>query len=84
MEELADAVREHMDKVKPLIVMKSEDEEHCVELMKDEMDDFVEAFVQDDDFFKEIPDKLVKSLKIEHDPIYRDAYVNTHFFLFFF
>ena len=79
---MAEAVREHMGKVKSLIVLKSEDEDHCVDLMEKEMDEFVNVFVQEDEFFNDIPEKLVKSLKIEHDPIYRDAYVNISRFVF--
>ena len=74
-DDLKDKVRQHLKEKRALIVEQSQNEDHCVKLMEKEMDDFVDSLVDKDEFWKEVPAKLIEDLKKEHNPIYKDAYV---------
>ena len=63
------------------IVEQSENEDHCVQLMEKEMDNFVDSIVKNSEFWTKVPDELIEDLKKEHAPIYRDAYVIFFYFL---
>ena len=53
------------------IILESLDEEDCIERMNNFVDDFAYDFVNNDEFFKEVPQEEVDELKDELEPIFR-------------
>jgi len=72
--ELMDAIRNELRTKKNAIVLASNDEHECVEKMEGEVNEFARAFVEKDDFFKEVPEDAVMRVKHELNPEFRIAY----------
>ena len=47
------------------------------------VNNFTDEFVETDEFFKSVPTEAVQKLQEQLDPVFRNAYVNQPFYLYF-
>ena len=73
--DLKKATKEALLKKKDGIVLQASSEEDCVDIMKEEVDAYVRAYVKKDKFFKEVPTGIIPEIQDELEPIFREAYV---------
>ena len=82
-EELIDSARGNVEEKKPQIVLQSQDEQDCFDRMVLAVNNFTDEFVETDEFFKSVPTEAVQKLQEQLDPVFRNAYVNQPFYLYF-
>ena len=80
IQELIDATEKSLLNQKDDIVLKAYSVDNCVNIMKDEVKDFVIDYVENDKFFKSIPLGVTERIQNHLEPIFRDAYVTSHIF----
>ena len=74
----ADA-KAHMLDRKDQLVLDALDLPDCISRMHDELADFVDQFIKNDDFLKSVLKDAITRLHGDLDPVYEDAYVTTKF-----
>ena len=80
--ELIPAARLHaLENIDP-IVLDSKDKNDCVDKMEKLVDDFVDDFIKNDPFFKDVPERGVTALKRELKPQFIEAFVTSIFWCF--
>ena len=83
IKELFDTVKSAVMDEKDGVVLESQDPEDCIDRMGNKVDEFVKEFVDDDSFFKNIPEETPDLIKQALSAVFENAYVSSSFFLFF-
>ena len=81
IQELIDATEKALMNQKDDIVLQAFSADNCVNIMKDQVKDFVIDYVEKDEFFKSIPLGVTEKIQNHLEPIFRDAYVTSHILL---
>ena len=81
IQELIDATKKTLMNQKDDIVREAFSADNCVNIMKDEVKDFVIDYVGKDEFFKSIPLGVTEKIQNHLEPIFSDAYVTSYILL---
>ena len=83
MKELFDTVKSAVMDERDGVVLESQDPEDCINRMGNKVDEFVKEFVDDDSFFKNIPEETSDLIKQALSSVFEKAYVSSPSFFFF-
>ena len=77
LKELEEATKEALLDAMEQICLDSLDLADCIGTMKTEVDNFVDAYVENDEFFQSPPYPTVEKIKNDLEPIFEEAYVTS-------